>query len=34
MRGALGMGLHLPGKLGRRAAVDVYRMARKIYGFN
>ena len=34
MRGALGIGLHLPGRLGRRTAIDIYRLARKIYGFN
>lgn len=32
--GLLGIGLHLPGKLGRKTSVSVYRVAQKIYGFN
>ncbi|MDN6640874.1 MAG: glycosyltransferase [Tetragenococcus sp.] len=29
-----GIGVHLPGRIGRKTAVGVYRMAQKIYGFN
>lgn len=32
--GLLGIGLHLPGKLGRKTSVGVYRAAQKFYGFN
>lgn len=31
---AFGIGVHLPGRIGRKTAVGVYRMAQKIYGFN
>ena len=33
-RGALGIGLNLPGKLGREISVAGYRVSRKIFGFN
>ena len=32
--GLLGIGLHLPGKVGRQTSIGVYRMAQRIYGFN
>lgn len=32
--GLLGIGLHLPGKVGRKTTVGVYHMAQRIYGFN
>lgn len=32
--GIFGHALHLPGKLGRKTAVRIYRTAQKIYGFN
>lgn len=33
-RGAFGIGLHLPGRLGRKTAVGIYRIAKRLYGFN
>lgn len=30
----LGIGVNLPGKFGRKLAVEVYKIAQKIYGFN
>lgn len=32
--GLLGIGLHLPGKVGRQTSIGVYRVAQRIYGFN
>ena len=32
--GVLGFGLHLPGRLGRKTSIGVYRVAQRIYGFN
>lgn len=33
-RSLLGIGVNLPGKLGRKTAVGAYQIARKMYGFN
>ena len=33
-RGMFGIGVNLPGKLGRKTAVGAYHLARKMYGFN
>lgn len=30
----IGIALHLPGRLGRRIAVDIYKISRKVVGFN
>ncbi len=32
--GAFGIGVHLPGKLGRKTAVGAYHIAQRMYGFN
>jgi hypothetical protein len=32
--GMFGIGVNLPGKLGRKTAVGAYHLARKMYGFN
>ena len=32
--GVLGLGVHLPGRLGRKASIGVYRIAQRIIGFN
>lgn len=33
-RGLFGLGVHLPGKFGRKTAIGVYQVAQKMYGFN
>lgn len=33
-RGAFGIGVHLPGTLGRKTVVGAYHIAQKMYGFN
>ena len=30
----LGFGMHLPGRIGREIAIQVYHLTQKIYGFN
>lgn len=32
--GAFGIGVHLPGKIGRKTAVGAYHIAQRMYGFN
>lgn len=32
--GLIGLGLNLPGRMGRKTAIGAYRVAQKIYGFN
>ncbi|WP_438715016.1 glycosyltransferase family 2 protein [Enterococcus sp. AZ109] len=33
-RGLFGLGVNLPGKLGRKTAIGAYRIAKRFYGFN